>query len=399
MQTHKKVLLSSAAIMGVLTAMTPAGASGPAYVETSQTSTNTSTASESNNDIAARLNLDASDPDIQKAISKLKEAAQSKGGGSSSSSSSSSESQSTTTSIPTLPNSDSNYKDDHLYWDYPIHVYAVGASGGVKGGTAYCLPARTRVIGLDSTFTAATTTTTTSSNKSNGSGSKKSDSDDSKSSTASNYLPVTFDTKGAFLYDAQDMSKIAAFQPQDPDNDSLMCSAAAKAQASSSAKASSSGSGQDDSSDVAPPLNVDENSRFFINSDDLPKAAVRRGWDFGTLVVPFKLQTSGKTSVQTSATLGGYLGYRFGWDMFGIKFSPIAFAGLSEIPTQQVQKNGKTASQTVAGISYGAGIVATVKDSFNVGLVVGADHVDSAQPYQFQDKPWVSLEIGYSFTK
>ena len=43
------------------------------------------------------------------------------------------------------------------------------------------------------------------------------------------------------------------------------------------------------------------------------------------------------------------------------------------------------------------GLLFDVKDDFHIGLVLGFDHVSSAQKYQYNDKPWVSFEIGYSF--
>lgn len=55
-------------------------------------------------------------------------------------------------------------------------------------------------------------------------------------------------------------------------------------------------------------------------------------------------------------------------------------------------------SETVAGLSYGIGLMGTIKDSFNISLVFGADHA-SSKTYQYQDKPWASFAPGYSFTK
>ncbi len=135
----------------------------------------------------------------------------------------------------------------------------------------------------------------------------------------------------------------------------------------------------------------------YLDVVDLPKA-YRAGFDFGVLTVPFKIQLSGKHSFSGSASVGAYLGYRIPWPESGLVFSPILFAGASNISTSATTASGTT-SQTVAGLSYGIGVITTVKDSLQVGLVFGADHVDSAQPYAYNDKPWLSFEIGYSFTK
>lgn len=136
----------------------------------------------------------------------------------------------------------------------------------------------------------------------------------------------------------------------------------------------------------------------YITSDVAASADSRKGFDFGALAVPFKVQMTGKEAFTTSASLGAYVGYRLPLLDTGLMFSPVIFAGASNISTQ-VTKGAKTTSQTDAGLSYGAGFITTVKDSIQVGLVVGFDHVDSAQPYAYNDKPWLSLEVGYSFAQ
>jgi hypothetical protein len=126
--------------------------------------------------------------------------------------------------------------------------------------------------------------------------------------------------------------------------------------------------------------------------------AYRVGWDYGALVVPFKMQLSDGKPFTGSASVGGYLGYRFPLFDTGLVFSPVAFAGASNILTSATT-GGKTTSQTVAGISYGFGLITDVKDGFQAGVIYGYDHVNSAQPYLYNNKPWISFEIGYSFAK
>jgi hypothetical protein len=60
---------------------------------------------------------------------------------------------------------------------------------------------------------------------------------------------------------------------------------------------------------------------------------------------------------------------------------------------------GKSSTQTLADPRYGFGPMTRVKDGFQVGLIVGRDHVDSSQPCQYNDKPWLSFEIGHSFAQ
>jgi hypothetical protein len=135
----------------------------------------------------------------------------------------------------------------------------------------------------------------------------------------------------------------------------------------------------------------------YITADVAASVDSRSGFDFGALAVPFKVQMTGKQAFSSSASLGGYVGYRIpvGTDS-GLVISPILFAGASNISVPS--QSDPTTTETVAGLSYGIGFITTVKDSIQVGLVVGFDHVDSAS-YAYNDKPWLSFEIGYSFAK
>ncbi len=106
---------------------------------------------------------------------------------------------------------------------------------------------------------------------------------------------------------------------------------------------------------------------------------------------------TGKNAISGSASLGVYAGYRFPVDT-SIVLRPVVFVGGSYIPTSS-SSGGTTTSQTVAGFSYGVGLLTNIKDSLQAGVVLGFDHVDSAQPYAYNDKPWISFEIGYSFAQ
>jgi len=291
-----------------------------------------------------------------------------------------------TTSIPAIPNSDANYLDDHLYWDVPIHVYATGTSGGVKLDTTYCLPAGTRIIGLSPTFTAATPNTATAQAGPENDNGKSGDGSSYKK-PAANYLPVKLDMNGApFLKGQNDLHKggnISA-QVQDTGDSGSMCP-----------ESSPSGS----STSETTPLTITPSTQFYVAADDLDAAAVREGWAYGALVVPFKFELSGKNAILSSATLGGYLGYRFPIDLWGVEFRPVLFGGLSEIPTSQATGGSSSSQTTVAGVSWGAGLITTIKDTFDVGIVVGFDHIDSAEHFDYQDHPWISIELGIPLTK
>jgi hypothetical protein len=131
-------------------------------------------------------------------------------------------------------------------------------------------------------------------------------------------------------------------------------------------------------------------------------ADYRSGLEYGVLVVPFKVQLSGGKAITGSSTVGGYLGYDFPWMNVGVTFRPVIFAGLS--PTSVPSSSGtstsaSSTSQTLMGLSYGFGVVSVIKQSsFQVGLICGFDHTDSTS-YAYNDKPWLSFEIGYSFAQ
>ena len=139
-----------------------------------------------------------------------------------------------------------------------------------------------------------------------------------------------------------------------------------------------------------------EGTVVYVSSDDMSNVTFRSGIAYGALVVPFKMQLSGGKAFTGSSSIGGYLGYQNPIGDFPINFNPILFAGASNVSTSATT-GSTTTSQTVAGVSYGTGILFDVKDDFHIGFVLGFDHVSSAQKYQYNDKPWVSFEIGYSF--
>jgi len=264
-----------------------------------------------------------------------------------------------TSNTPPIPSSDNNFLDDVLKWNMPVYIYPSG-SNGIDVASTYCLPANVKVMGLDSKFTQA----------------KKTGSD-----TTINYLPVRLD-------DSRFEGKALNAQLQNQTDPVRRCD-------NIPATAVDIKLGQPD---LTKGLAIYDDTQFFVSEADLNHAASRSGWDYGALVVPFKFQMSDESTVVGSASLGGYLGYRCPLNLIGFRFTPMIFLGVSEVPSPQTDAAGKTTTQTLAGLSYGIGFIAKIKDDFNVGLVFGADHVNAGQSYQYQDKPWVSLSLGYSLT-
>ncbi len=72
------------------------------------------------------------------------------------------------------------------------------------------------------------------------------------------------------------------------------------------------------------------------------------GWEYGAMVVPFKMQLGGKHAFTGSASVGAYLGYTVPlWDS-GLAISPVAFAGASNISVP-TDGNKKDNTDTAAG--------------------------------------------------
>jgi len=134
----------------------------------------------------------------------------------------------------------------------------------------------------------------------------------------------------------------------------------------------------------------------------------RFGLTYGALVVPFKFELTGQKEFKGSASLGPYLGYQIDKETFGAAISLVAFAGVSnnsatKTTTTASSTSGtpttKTTNTDLAGFSYGGGLLGTVKGGFQLGAVVGFDHVGSGQGFQYNDKPWLAFELGYSFSQ
>lgn len=122
----------------------------------------------------------------------------------------------------------------------------------------------------------------------------------------------------------------------------------------------------------------------------------RTGATYGALVVPFKYQLRGQHDFTGSATLGGYVGYRFERPQrLGITATPIAFFGASNLSVD----NGDSGPKNVMGASYGLGLIGTLKDDFQVGAVLGWDRAGKTSGYEYNGKPWIAVSIGFAFLR
>jgi hypothetical protein len=257
-----------------------------------------------------------------------------------------------------IPNSSENYLDDRLAWPSAIEAKAT-LDGDYSDG--YCIPAKTRLIGAHAALDTDVQQTTTTGSKTAG---------QTAGTSTSQFQAVTLDTDKPILGFLGKTPKKAVAPPAD------------FATACPDVK--------------TPQKNFSKGDLAYISAGDMDNVGYRAGFDYGALVVPFKMQLSGDKAFTGSSSLGGYVGWQNPIGDLGLNVSPIIFAGASSISTSATS-GATTTSQTVAGLSYGAGLLFEIKDDFQAGVVLGFDHVSSAQNYQYNNKPWISFEIGYSF--
>ncbi len=143
-----------------------------------------------------------------------------------------------------------------------------------------------------------------------------------------------------------------------------------------------------------------KNSDFvWVSTEDIKEYAPNRyGLTYGALVVPFKKQLSGnKDFTSNSASVGPYIGYRWSKGTLGVALELVGYAGLTSISVPQ-NVNGQNTSQSLSAISYGVGLIGIIKQNFQVGVVIGADHTNANSGYQYNGKPWLSFSLGYNFS-
>jgi len=120
----------------------------------------------------------------------------------------------------------------------------------------------------------------------------------------------------------------------------------------------------------------------------------RYGLTYGTLMVPYKYHFGSK-NFSSSTSVGGYLGFRQENSLIGLQW--IGFMGVGQIPVTQ-NVNGEDKTQNLTGVSYGIGLLGTVKDKFHMGVILGADRVNPGSGYKDNGKPWIAVELGYAFS-
>jgi hypothetical protein len=150
---------------------------------------------------------------------------------------------------------------------------------------------------------------------------------------------------------------------------------------------------------TAPAQSVGAGDVVVIKQDDLTSTPPDRyGLTYGTLLVPFKYHFVGDKSFSAESSVGGYLGWRQDRTGFtGLALQYVVFLGATSISVLQTT-NGSTNSQNMTGVSYGLGLLGTVKGNFHMGIVIGADRVNSSANYANNGKLWGAVSLGYAFS-
>ncbi|HSI51555.1 MAG TPA: hypothetical protein VLA61_25075 [Ideonella sp.] len=133
----------------------------------------------------------------------------------------------------------------------------------------------------------------------------------------------------------------------------------------------------------------------------LESGAMRRGWVYGTLVVPYKYYTNNHQLNGTSSTVAPYFGRRS--EMFGGAVSYIAAIGLGSVKGTINDGDGKPRTTDANALSIAAGVtfeVAKSKSPFRMGFLVGRDYAELKQgvTYDQNRRTWIALQLGFDFT-
>lgn len=124
--------------------------------------------------------------------------------------------------------------------------------------------------------------------------------------------------------------------------------------------------------------------------------ARRTGVAFGTLLVPYKYHLRSNKEFSGGATVGGYVGGRIEWTAFEAQY--MGFLGASAIEVARAGADGNVNKESHAGLSYGFGLLGTIKDDFQLGVVLGWDRVGKSVGYANNGKPWLAISLGFGFS-
>jgi hypothetical protein len=258
-----------------------------------------------------------------------------------------------------IPNSENNYQGDRVSFPYNMTVTVDPGYGQPKGNQ--CLKAGAKLRGLGPAVTSGGTIPLV------------------------DFVPIT--CSPAFGLGENGLLGTGILKSKDDCN--LLCPAT-------------------DAGGAAPSFQpIPYGSKIEIPLTDVQNSSPSRyGLAYGGLAVPFKFQLTGNHQLTSSATIGPYLGWKFdtgyGWAMTAAAFAGVsnnAVPKTTNTPTSKGKTTVSSSNTQTAGFSYGGGLLVEVKGGFQGGLVLGFDTVGGGQNFQYDNKPWIALQLGYSFSQ
>ncbi|ORT48610.1 hypothetical protein ST37_17830 [Vibrio sp. qd031] len=139
--------------------------------------------------------------------------------------------------------------------------------------------------------------------------------------------------------------------------------------------------------------------RVFIRNTEIVETGalthvMRSGVDFGLLVAPYKYYFN-DGSLVPSSTIAPYAGWRWNSHATDIAWGPVIFAGPALIPAS----NEVGTTDTVFGLSGGAGFQVNLMQSFNISFVYGYDLISDSDKKENNDLggSWIAFTVGAQF--
>ncbi len=107
--------------------------------------------------------------------------------------------------------------------------------------------------------------------------------------------------------------------------------------------------------------------------------------------MPFKIRFNPIT-IAPGGELGGY----YGWYIKDTNWLFAAHAGLTSISLNNIDAE---TPENKLGLTIGVALINDIGKNFQVGIVTGIDLFDGADKWAYGYAPWLSLQIGFTFTK
>ncbi|WP_290873414.1 hypothetical protein [Aquabacterium sp.] len=147
---------------------------------------------------------------------------------------------------------------------------------------------------------------------------------------------------------------------------------------------------------------VEDDRMYVVERANLAEGSFRRsGFVHGVLFVPFKRRFSDRV-LSGEGNLGYFVGYEVtewrGWSLI-----PIASMGISLVNVDDNNADTSAAQRSDTGVraafTKSIGLVLKSFDSFQIGFILGHDRIGGDTTWKYENKPWMSVSIGFPFTQ